>query len=155
MESRQRGSISCWCRCERPGRGGGTHLRCQRWRGEHLHPADLDYFHQFRFIWSFLCIFEQSDDEAGEQMEGEDGAQSFFAHVPVPSQKEVCFTFNWVHVSCTKRVWFWSLDRNHHPCSVLYSLSCHSKHAKCKRRIFEESLHWSFQHNNSLWWTHL
>ncbi|XP_051768673.1 pre-mRNA-splicing factor ISY1 homolog [Ctenopharyngodon idella] len=32
---------------------------------------------------------EESDDEAGEQMEGEDGAQSFFAHVPVPSQKEI------------------------------------------------------------------
>lgn len=32
---------------------------------------------------------EPSDDEAGEQMEGEDGTQSFFAHVPVPSQKEI------------------------------------------------------------------
>ncbi|KAK7119975.1 hypothetical protein R3I94_021711 [Phoxinus phoxinus] len=31
---------------------------------------------------------EQSDDEAGEAMEGED-AQSFFAHVAVPSQKEI------------------------------------------------------------------
>uniref|UniRef100_A0A671SQV4 Pre-mRNA-splicing factor ISY1 homolog n=1 Tax=Sinocyclocheilus anshuiensis TaxID=1608454 RepID=A0A671SQV4_9TELE len=32
---------------------------------------------------------EQSDDEMGEQMEGEDGSQSFIAHVPVPSQKEI------------------------------------------------------------------
>ncbi|XDV52250.1 hypothetical protein PO909_020994, partial [Leuciscus waleckii] len=31
---------------------------------------------------------EESDDEAGEPMEGED-AQSYFAHVPVPSQKEI------------------------------------------------------------------
>ncbi|XP_036415840.1 pre-mRNA-splicing factor ISY1 homolog [Colossoma macropomum] len=32
---------------------------------------------------------EQSDDEMREQMEGEDGAQTFIAHVPVPSQKEI------------------------------------------------------------------
>ncbi|XP_072522094.1 pre-mRNA-splicing factor ISY1 homolog [Salminus brasiliensis] len=32
---------------------------------------------------------EQSDDEIREQMEGEDGAQTFIAHVPVPSQKEI------------------------------------------------------------------
>ncbi|XP_016357851.1 pre-mRNA-splicing factor ISY1 homolog [Sinocyclocheilus anshuiensis] len=32
---------------------------------------------------------EESDDEMGEQMEGEDGSQSFIAHVPVPSQKEI------------------------------------------------------------------
>ncbi|XP_077058764.1 pre-mRNA-splicing factor ISY1 homolog isoform X2 [Siphateles boraxobius] len=31
---------------------------------------------------------EESDDEAGQPMEGED-AQAFFAHVPVPSQKEI------------------------------------------------------------------
>ncbi|KAI4901441.1 hypothetical protein NFI96_014727 [Prochilodus magdalenae] len=31
---------------------------------------------------------EQSDDER-EQMEGEDGTQTFIAHVPVPSQKEI------------------------------------------------------------------
>ncbi|XP_050978325.1 pre-mRNA-splicing factor ISY1 homolog [Labeo rohita] len=31
---------------------------------------------------------EESDDETGEQMEGEDGSQ-FIAHVPVPSQKEI------------------------------------------------------------------
>uniref|UniRef100_A0A673I5L4 Pre-mRNA-splicing factor ISY1 homolog n=1 Tax=Sinocyclocheilus rhinocerous TaxID=307959 RepID=A0A673I5L4_9TELE len=30
---------------------------------------------------------EESDDETREQMEGEDGSQSFVAHVPVPSQK--------------------------------------------------------------------
>ncbi|XP_056324596.1 pre-mRNA-splicing factor ISY1 homolog [Danio aesculapii] len=32
---------------------------------------------------------ERSDDETGDQMEGEDGAQSFISHVPVPSQKEI------------------------------------------------------------------
>ncbi|KAL7843140.1 hypothetical protein AOLI_G00246520 [Acnodon oligacanthus] len=32
---------------------------------------------------------EQSDDEMREQMEGEDGVQTFIAHVPVPSQKEI------------------------------------------------------------------
>ncbi|XP_043108540.1 pre-mRNA-splicing factor ISY1 homolog isoform X1 [Puntigrus tetrazona] len=32
---------------------------------------------------------EESDDEAGEPMEGEDGSQSFIAHVPVPTQKEI------------------------------------------------------------------
>ncbi|XP_056591194.1 pre-mRNA-splicing factor ISY1 homolog [Triplophysa dalaica] len=32
---------------------------------------------------------EQSDDESREQMEGENGAQTFIAHVPVPSQKEI------------------------------------------------------------------
>ncbi|XP_030633505.1 pre-mRNA-splicing factor ISY1 homolog [Chanos chanos] len=32
---------------------------------------------------------EQSDDETRDQMEGEDGAQTFIAHVPVPSQKEI------------------------------------------------------------------
>lgn len=32
---------------------------------------------------------EQSDDETREQMEGENGAQTFIAHVPVPSQKEI------------------------------------------------------------------
>ncbi|XP_016410363.1 pre-mRNA-splicing factor ISY1 homolog [Sinocyclocheilus rhinocerous] len=37
----------------------------------------------------FVICFEQSDDETREQMEGEDGSQSFVAHVPVPSQKEV------------------------------------------------------------------
>ncbi|KAK2874572.1 hypothetical protein Q8A67_021725 [Cirrhinus molitorella] len=31
---------------------------------------------------------DESDDEMGEQMEGEDGSQ-FIAHVPVPSQKEI------------------------------------------------------------------
>ncbi|XP_073682303.1 pre-mRNA-splicing factor ISY1 homolog [Garra rufa] len=31
---------------------------------------------------------DESDDETGEQMEGEDGSQ-FIAHVPVPSQKEI------------------------------------------------------------------
>jgi len=40
-----------------------------------------------------MC-FEQSDDEMGEQMEGEDGSQAFIAHVPVPTQKEVCFSLN-------------------------------------------------------------
>lgn len=38
-------------------------------------------------MFSFFNL--QSDDEMGEQMEGEDGAQTFIAHVPVPSQKEV------------------------------------------------------------------
>ncbi|KAI7795362.1 pre-mRNA-splicing factor ISY1-like protein, partial [Triplophysa rosa] len=32
---------------------------------------------------------EQSDDESREQMEGENSAQTFIAHVPVPSQKEI------------------------------------------------------------------
>ncbi|KAK3512573.1 hypothetical protein QTP70_017225 [Hemibagrus guttatus] len=32
---------------------------------------------------------DESDDEMREQMEGEDGAQTFIAHVPVPSQKEI------------------------------------------------------------------
>ncbi|XP_051967732.1 pre-mRNA-splicing factor ISY1 homolog isoform X1 [Xyrauchen texanus] len=32
---------------------------------------------------------EQSDEETREKMEGEDGAQTFIAHVPVPSQKEI------------------------------------------------------------------
>ncbi|XP_062842805.1 pre-mRNA-splicing factor ISY1 homolog [Trichomycterus rosablanca] len=32
---------------------------------------------------------DESDDETREQMEGEDGAQTFIAHVPVPSQKEI------------------------------------------------------------------
>ncbi|XP_066528685.1 pre-mRNA-splicing factor ISY1 homolog [Hoplias malabaricus] len=32
---------------------------------------------------------EHSDDEMREQMEGEDRAQTFIAHVPVPSQKEI------------------------------------------------------------------
>ncbi|KAL4655862.1 hypothetical protein GN956_G6204 [Arapaima gigas] len=31
---------------------------------------------------------EQSDEEMREQMEGEEGSQTFIAHVPVPSQKE-------------------------------------------------------------------
>lgn len=32
---------------------------------------------------------EHSDDESRQQMEGEEGMQTFFAHVPVPSQKEI------------------------------------------------------------------
>lgn len=32
---------------------------------------------------------DESDDEMREPMEGEDGAQTFIAHVPVPSQKEI------------------------------------------------------------------
>uniref|UniRef100_W5N9D3 Pre-mRNA-splicing factor ISY1 homolog n=1 Tax=Lepisosteus oculatus TaxID=7918 RepID=W5N9D3_LEPOC len=32
---------------------------------------------------------EHSDEEMGEQLEGEEGSQTFIAHVPVPSQKEI------------------------------------------------------------------
>lgn len=32
---------------------------------------------------------EESDDEAGEPTEGDEGSQSFISHVPVPSQKEI------------------------------------------------------------------
>ncbi|XP_017305995.1 pre-mRNA-splicing factor ISY1 homolog [Ictalurus punctatus] len=32
---------------------------------------------------------DESDDEMRDPMEGEDGAQTFIAHVPVPSQKEI------------------------------------------------------------------
>ncbi|XP_057217814.1 pre-mRNA-splicing factor ISY1 homolog isoform X2 [Triplophysa rosa] len=32
---------------------------------------------------------DESDDESREQMEGENSAQTFIAHVPVPSQKEI------------------------------------------------------------------
>ncbi|XP_066553901.1 pre-mRNA-splicing factor ISY1 homolog [Amia ocellicauda] len=32
---------------------------------------------------------EHSDEDMGELMEGEEGSQSFIAHVPVPSQKEI------------------------------------------------------------------
>lgn len=45
-------------------------------------------FDLFLFHLSLFFI-QQSDDEGREQMEGENGAQTFFAHVPVPSQKEV------------------------------------------------------------------
>lgn len=37
----------------------------------------------------YAVVDEESDDETREQMEGEDGAQSFISHVPVPSQKEI------------------------------------------------------------------
>lgn len=43
-----------------------------------------------RFLTQICFIsIQQSDDETREQMEGENGAQTFIAHVPVPSQKEV------------------------------------------------------------------
>ncbi|GCC19306.1 hypothetical protein chiPu_0021032 [Chiloscyllium punctatum] len=32
---------------------------------------------------------DESDDEGGEQLEGEENQQNFIAHVPVPSQKEI------------------------------------------------------------------
>ncbi|KAM6981138.1 pre-mRNA-splicing factor ISY1 homolog [Aplochiton taeniatus] len=56
------------------GGGGGGDKEVEEEEDKHLYAVQVEV---------------HSDDESGEPMEGEEGAQSFIAHVPVPSQKEV------------------------------------------------------------------
>lgn len=97
MESRE-GVASAWRETSTRG-GRREHLQCSKPRGD-LHrppthpqqPADLP---SSTCVLIRVCLIyvsvQPDDDENRDELEEEEGGISFFAHVPVPSQKEVRF----------------------------------------------------------------
>ncbi|MGH0163392.1 UNVERIFIED_CONTAM: hypothetical protein FKN15_074412 [Acipenser sinensis] len=65
----------------------------ERWKAEkeaHLageEAEDKEEVEEEEYIYAVQE--DESDEETGEPMEGEEGSQKFIAHVPVPSQKEI------------------------------------------------------------------